>query len=115
MNVGVLVVLSQPLTSARDAEFNEWYEGQHIPDMLRVPGFVRASRYRVATSQLLGDTEAPARYLAIYEIDAEDVRAARDALLASAGSMQVGDALDVPTVEHTFFEAVSVHEATGRP
>jgi len=39
------VVLTNP-TSSKEAEYNEWYNKQHIPDVLNVPGFVAAQRFR---------------------------------------------------------------------
>jgi hypothetical protein len=44
-----------------EAEFNDWYETEHIPVRLALPGFRRAVRYR--------ECNAERRYLAIYEID----------------------------------------------
>ncbi|HYH42584.1 MAG TPA: hypothetical protein VD867_11435 [Burkholderiales bacterium] len=44
-----------------EAEFNDWYETEHIPVRLALPGFSRAVRYR--------ECDAGRRYLAIYEID----------------------------------------------
>jgi hypothetical protein len=50
---------------ALEAEFNDWYESEHIPVRLALPGFDRAVRYR--------QQEAVRRYLAIYEIGDMDV------------------------------------------
>ncbi len=44
-----------------EAEFNDWYETEHIPVRLALPGFARAVRYR--------ECGAARKYLAIYEID----------------------------------------------
>ena len=44
-----------------EAEFNDWYETEHIPVRLALPGFSRAVRYR--------ECDAERKYLAIYEID----------------------------------------------
>jgi hypothetical protein len=63
---GLMVVRSRP-TPEQEAEFNDWYDNVHIPELLAVPGFEAATRYR-----LLSDDGA-AVYLAIYEIDAEDI------------------------------------------
>lgn len=30
----------------REAEYNEWCDGIHIPDVLTTPGFVRARRFQ---------------------------------------------------------------------
>lgn len=44
-----------------EAEFNDWYETEHIPVRLALPGFSRAVRYK----ECVGGR----KYLAIYEID----------------------------------------------
>jgi hypothetical protein len=48
-----------------EAEFNDWYETEHIPVRLALPGFSRAVRYVESGKQR--------KYLAIYEIDDIDV------------------------------------------
>ena len=58
-----LVALSNAV-EGRDDDYNEWYQSQHMPDVLAVPGFVSAERL-----QVLGD--GPYKYLAIYEIETE--------------------------------------------
>ncbi len=50
---------------ALEAEFNDWYETEHIPVRLALAGFDRAVRYR--------ERDAERRYLAIYEIGDMDV------------------------------------------
>lgn len=49
-----------------DAEYNEWYDGQHMPDVLAIPGFVSAERFVCVD-------DGPHRYLAIYEIETDDL------------------------------------------
>ena len=45
----------------REAEWNRWYDEEHVPAMLSVPGIVSCTRY-----QELG---ADGKYLAVYEIN----------------------------------------------
>jgi hypothetical protein len=67
----------------REDEFNRWYDEIHIGDLLRVPGIVGAHRSVISPAQAsmaTGDVElcgpedigARYRFLAIYEIEAED-------------------------------------------
>ena len=44
-----------------EAQFNDWYETEHIPVRLALPGFSRAVRYIACEGQR--------KYLAVYEID----------------------------------------------
>ncbi len=54
---------------ARETEFNNWYDNMHLPDMLEVPGMIKASRWVAADSK-----EKPRRkYLALYELETDDV------------------------------------------
>ena len=53
---------------SKEAEFNEWYDKIHLPDILETPGFLRASRYENANPG-----EGQGKYLALYEIETEDI------------------------------------------
>jgi hypothetical protein len=55
---GLLVVWND-ITADDEAEFNAWYEEEHFPERLGVPGFLTARRYR--------DAAASSRYAAIYD------------------------------------------------
>lgn len=69
---GVYVVRSRPVSAERDGELNDWYDRTHIPELLAVPGFVSARRFR----RVGGDGgDGGAEYLAIYEIEADDLSA----------------------------------------
>jgi hypothetical protein len=94
---GVYVVRARPVSPDRDGEFNEWYDGTHVPELLAVPGFVSARRFR-----RVGDDGTP-EYLAVYEIDADDVAAPVEEWrrLSAAGATTRTDALQLdppPTV-----------------
>jgi hypothetical protein len=79
--------------SGRDEEFNRWYEERHLDDVLRIPGFVAARRYRAAEAQLTGK---PAHgYLTVYEIETDDIAAAVQRLLHAAPSMPLSDSMDM--------------------
>jgi hypothetical protein len=65
---GVLLVLND-VVEASEGEFNRWYQQQHIPERLGVPGFKTARRYRAVDAQ-------PA-YMAVYECESIDVFASK--------------------------------------
>ena len=56
--------------AARETEFNEWYDKIHLPDVLETPGFVRATRYENTEP-----SEGEAKFLALYEIETDDIDA----------------------------------------
>ena len=102
------VVLSNA-TAGNDVEFNEWYNKVHIPDVLSVPGFVRAQRFRLADAQMGGDTNKPHRYLALYEIETDDLAGALKDLQSRAGTsdMVISDTIDMKTVSASIFSPVA--------
>jgi hypothetical protein len=64
----LLVVYTDCADPSREAEFNEWYDKTHLPDVLETPGIVLASRF------VNSDPDAgPGKFLATYEIDSEDI------------------------------------------
>ena len=50
----------------REALFNELYDGEHLPLLGKLPGFVNAARYRTSTA-------GEPRYLCVYEVDRSDL------------------------------------------
>lgn len=73
---GYLVVLSNCTDPAREEEFNDWYTNVHIPDVLETPGIVRGMRFKLAGTP----REGQAKYLALYELDTDDVAAVQQGL-----------------------------------
>jgi hypothetical protein len=86
---------------ARDAEFNRWYDGEHVGHVLAVPGFVASARYRVV------DAHGPRRfrYCTVFEIETDDLAATLAELRAQAadGRMTLSPSLD-PAVEFEVIE-----------
>jgi hypothetical protein len=66
------MVFSNPIDSKEDV-YLKWYEGQHIHDLLRIPGFVAAQFFKLSDVQY-GPTQ-PQRYLMIWEIETDDLPA----------------------------------------
>ena len=66
MPKGVLVVETAPSSPDRDAEFNDFYNNTHLAEILRVPEFKSARRFR-----RIDKGEYP--YVAIYEVEGDDL------------------------------------------
>lgn len=81
---GVLVVQTNAV-AGREDEFERWYDGMHIPEILTIPGFVAAQRFVLEPDARPGETPAPFRYLAIYELDVPVVAAAASLVEAIPG------------------------------
>ena len=97
------LVFTQP-TPGQDAEYNRWYTDVHLGDVLRVPGVVAAQRFKLQQ----GDSPAPAPYLAIYEIESDDVGEVLKQIEVRAGTdtMPLSPALDFKTVKTFIYEAI---------
>jgi hypothetical protein len=59
---GALLVASMNINPAVEAEFTEWYNAEHLPQLGAVPGVLSARRYRAT------DTGSERRYLALYHL-----------------------------------------------
>lgn len=61
---GILTVWNNCL-DRREADYEEWYQGEHLADRVRVPGFRVGRRYEALA--------ASRRYLTTYEVDSPAV------------------------------------------
>jgi hypothetical protein len=86
------VVLTNP-APGREEEFNAWYDGRHLNDVLRVPGFVAAQRLEHAG--LGRDSPAQYKYLTIYDIESDDIATTFETFFATVGTerMPISDGL----------------------
>jgi len=85
------VVLTNP-KPGQDAEYNHWYDETHLRDVVDVPGFVAAQRFKIDDAPDFSGY----RYLSIYDIESDDPKATFAALTARAGTdaMVISPALD---------------------
>ncbi len=56
-----LLMVYVDIDPEHNGDFNAWYNEEHIPDLLKLPGFLNAARYEAS----LGGP----RYLACYELE----------------------------------------------
>jgi len=101
------VVFTNAVTG-KEAEFNEWYNRHHIPDVLNVPGIVSGQRFRLADTQFSRD-EKKHKYLALYEIETDDIAATLKELRARGGTAEIvpSDAIDMNDVATFIFTPVA--------
>ncbi len=66
-NAGGLLLNSMNVDPAAEAEFNEWYNTEHIPMLGAVPGVLCARRFKA--------TSANRRYVALYHLVSPDIQA----------------------------------------
>ena len=75
-----LLTISMDVDADKEALFNEVYDTEHIPLLLKVPGVVSAKRYKMEPLTMIvgGETktvvmEGEPQYLAVYELENPDV------------------------------------------
>ena len=79
------VVLVQAV-AGREADFDEWYDTQHLADVKRVPGVVSAKRFNIEFQKVY-DLDAPQwRAMVIYEIETDDPKRFLDTISSLSGT-----------------------------
>jgi hypothetical protein len=68
MDRWLIAVQTNCTDPSREKEFNDWYDNTHVPEVLEVPGIVRMTRYENVTPG-----EQSAKFLALLEVEADDV------------------------------------------
>ena len=56
-----------------ETEWDNWYTESHVPNLLKIPGYVMACRFRVLEHPALAGFNSAPKYLAIYGVENEDV------------------------------------------
>ena len=108
----LFVALSNPIEGT-EAEFSRWYDEVHVPDVLATPGFLSAQRFELVPDATLADASAVTRrFLAIYELEAEDPETVNS--LAKSLSQGLADrnaviseTMDASSVSAMFFAPAS--------
>jgi hypothetical protein len=80
----LFVVLSNAV-AGREDEFNDWYDNRHLDDVLAVPGVVSAQRFALSSEQRMAPPH-PFQYLALYEIETDDLKKVIETLSQRSGT-----------------------------
>lgn len=99
----LMVVTSAP-KDGRDDEYNAWYDGRHLSDLLNIPGIKTGKRFDAIP---VTPNPQPAPYLAIYEIETDDPAEVLGEMMrrAEAGEMPTSDALDFEQAKIWMYKA----------
>jgi hypothetical protein len=103
---GIFYVETWPSSPERDADYNHWYDTVHLNDVCAVDGFVAARRYAAIGG------EGP--YVAIYEIETDDLEQAVEDLLAAfeAGQFRMSDSIETdPPPVTKLLRLITTHDA----
>jgi len=109
MAAGLFYVYTDP-GSVDEAEFHDWYDHEHGPARLAVPGIRSAQRYRA-----LDDLKPP--WLVLYDLDGPEVidSAAYKALGARASARDKSVAAGLATLDRRVYEQISVDGSAPDP
>ena len=105
-----LVVFTNPV-EGREHDYNEWYDNQHLGDVIAAAGFDRAERLRLTDIGTPSVTQH--RYLALYQVETDDPESVFKGLIAAAGTdaMPMSDAIDLSSASMGLFETISQRHA----
>ena len=89
----------------RDEDFNDWYQNTHLKQIVSIKSFVKAQRFRFQANIVPGSAD-PSRYMAIYDIETDDIGAALGAMgeLAASGRMPLPDSMAQPIIGAVYEE-----------
>jgi hypothetical protein len=107
----VLVVITNP-TPGQEDEFNRWYTDQHLDDVLRIPGYVAAQRFKLTIEAA---KSLPGPYLALYEMETEDPEAtfAELKVAVDSGKMSVSSSLDMVNLVTSVFTPITERKVSN--
>ena len=60
---GTVLVVTMEVDPADEAEFNRWYNEQHLPERMAIPGYVSARRFKLV------EGDGALTYLCIWELE----------------------------------------------
>ena len=100
-----LVVFSDAV-EGREEEYNDWYTNTHLDDVVAVPGFVSAQRYKLRTI-VMGEFKH--RYMAIYNIESDDPDKVIEEMMCRRGTeaMILSDGIDLETATCALYETIT--------
>jgi hypothetical protein len=79
---GLVLALTRCNSAARGAEWEEWYDQEHLPDLVRDGGPWVATRWRLPDPPVPGRPSLGFTHAALYELDDPDLDGAARRLLA---------------------------------
>ena len=112
INQAILLGLMNAV-EGEEAEFNRWYDEQHLDDVLAIPGMISARRFHVVENPDNPDA-TPWRYLTIYEVEPDAIATIPAELRRRIGEkiIPISEALASERVGW-FFHQIAERNASG--
>jgi hypothetical protein len=99
MAENLMVVFTNPV-AGREDEFNEWYDGVHIPEVSAAMGIETVGRYEAAPRPE-DRPPPPHRYMALYDLG-DDPMGALTGLVEARPNLTQSEALDEHRVSFVY-------------
>ncbi len=101
-----IVVLINAIEGKEDV-LNDWFTNTHMPDALKIPGFVNGQRFRLSDTQREGAARQW-KYLALYDVETDDIQGVLDELKRRQGTpLMVGTDSIAPGGYMHLFEPIT--------
>lgn len=99
-----ILVVTSSAADGRDDDYNAWYDNIHVHDLLAIPGINSAQRF---VADPASPNDPPSKYLAIYEIEADDSASVMKELFerGASGGWQRTDSIDPSSARLWLWEA----------
>ncbi len=97
-------VVFTAMTEGKEGEFNAFYNEHHAPEVVAIPGFVRAQRMVLARPTAA--SIRPTKYLAMYWIKTSDLQALKQAAASAQSSFTTSPAFDTKATRGYTFRAM---------
>ena len=106
----IMTVRSNPVPG-REAEYNEWYDRFHVPELVMTPTFVAGQRYRLADVKPFdypGYQKPEYSYMVVYEIETDNLQKTKEILWSpeNIGRIQKSTAFDSSKVDCQLYTPV---------
>ncbi len=98
------VVFSNPI-EGKETEYNEWYSNIHLQEVVQIDGFISAQRFKLTEEQQIDNQSH--QYMAIYEIENEDVGGTIKNLEEASVSMTIAPVIDLNGVHVSVFKSIT--------
>lgn len=99
-----LFVVKSNAAVGRVNDYNTWYNDVHLPEILKIDGFQSAQRFALNPTQMQNTQTHD--YLAIYEIDSNNVAVTLENL-KQATWLTMSDAIDQRHADVSVFSSVT--------
>ena len=88
----------------KEKEYNDWYSNVHLKEVVAIKGFKSAQRFKLTKAQQ--SDEQPFKYMAIYEIENEDVEGTIQRLNKAASILHMEPVIDLSRLQVSAFESI---------